>query len=419
MKGLKLSLIVLAATLLAFGLSGMAYAFHSGGVADCAGCHSMHSSAGPNLLINSDASSTCLSCHENANDTGPSSYHVSTAEAKLTSGTAPLQRGPGGDFAWLKKSYAWTAHGEAETEDGQLHGHNIIAADFNYQVDTRNSQAPGGTFSSSQLGCASCHDPHGSGKRFPDGTYGTAASNPGFPTTGSGSTGNVPPAGQAYGTYRILAGPYYAGAAGVTFKGWPIAVSPSSYNRTEAATMTRIAYGAQAANTWGNWCGSCHPAMASGGAGIGTSGHTHPVDDTLGSSTGTPGYNYNKYVMSGDLSGTFPATAPGPYSSLVPFAEATGDMTTLKSHAQTNNSQLGGPGSSDTVVCFSCHRGHASGWAHALRWNTEATFIVNNGAWPADMGRTSIETQGAYYDRPPTMFASYQRSLCNKCHAKD
>jgi hypothetical protein len=29
------------------------------------------------------------------------------------------------------------------------------------------------------------------------------------------------------------------------------------------------------------------------------------------------------------------------------------------------------------------------------------------------------ETNAAYYDRPVTKFATYQRVLCNKCHAKD
>ena len=35
MKGLKVSLVIMAAALLTIGLSGMAYAFHSGGVAEC------------------------------------------------------------------------------------------------------------------------------------------------------------------------------------------------------------------------------------------------------------------------------------------------------------------------------------------------------------------------------------------------
>jgi len=331
----------------------------------------------------------------------------------LVAGTAPKQRGQGGDFAWLKKSYSWTAHNESETEDGSSHGHSIVAAANNYIADTVNTLAPGGTFSSSQLGCGSCHDPHGTGKRLSDGTY----SATGGIKSGSGSTGTIPAAGEAVGIYRLLAGPYYTGAAGVTFKAWPIAVTPSPYNMTEATNQVRVAYGAQAGNTWGQWCGSCHPSMLT--TGIGKSGHTHPVDQTLGGSAGSAGWNYNQYVKTGDMSGTFGGTTPGPYTSLVPFAEATGDITTLTNHAKNDNTYLNGPGSSDTVTCVTCHRAHASGWKHALRWNTETTYIVNNGAYPAEMGRTAIETQGAYYDRPSTVFATYQKSLCNKCHAKD
>jgi cytochrome c553 len=330
----------------------------------------------------------------------------------LTTGTAPLQRNPGGDFAWLKKTYIFTEHGTQTTEDGSLHGHNIIDGDYNYTADLKNIMAPGGTFSASQLSCGSCHDPHGTGKRLPDGTY----SNTGGVLSGSGSTGTIPAAGLAVGTYDILAGPYYTGASGVTFKAWPIAVRPSSYNRTEAVTQTRVAYGASGANTWSQWCGSCHQAMLT--TGIGKSGHTHPVDQALGSSTNSAGYNYNHYVKTGDFSGVFSST-PGPYTSLVPFAEATGDITILTSHAKSDNSYLNGPASSDTVICFSCHRAHTSGWKHALRWNTEETYIVENGAYQADMGRTAAETQGTYYDRPASVFATFQKSLCNKCHAKD
>ena len=59
---------------------GTPQAFHSGGVAECGGCHSMHSpeAGGSFLLIGTDQSSTCLTCHEHAGDTGPRSYHVST-----------------------------------------------------------------------------------------------------------------------------------------------------------------------------------------------------------------------------------------------------------------------------------------------------------------------------------------------------
>jgi hypothetical protein len=59
----------------------------------------------------------------------------------------------------------------------------------------------------------------------------------------------------------------------------------------------------------------------------------------------------------------------------------------------------------------------------------EGEFITYNGQWPGTdttptvlqfaRGRLGAETQAAYYDRPATVFASYQRVLCNKCHAKD
>jgi predicted CXXCH cytochrome family protein len=411
MKTIKLSLVIMAAALLTLGLGGMAYAFHRGGVADCAGCHSMHSPMGVHLLVATDASSTCLTCHESAGDTGPNGFHVSTAQAKLVAGTAPLQRGPAGDFAWLKKTYSYTAHGTAgTTEDGSIHGHNIVAADNGYTApDAVNAAAPGGTFLTSNLGCDSCHDPHGKGRRDSSGAYSTT----GAPIIASGSTGTVPTAG-AVGLYRILAWPGYQ-TAGQNFTSWPIAVAPSSYNRTEAVTQTRVAYGGGAStNGWGAWCGGCHGKIASG---AGLTGHSsHPVDSAIGSAFSN---NYNTYVKSGQMDGSFGAPPTGPYWSLVPYQEATSTITTLAGHAKSDDTVLGGPSSSDEVTCHSCHRSHASGWTHALRWNNETTFIVNNGAFPAEQGRKAIETQGAYYDRSPTVFASFQRSLCNKCHAKD
>ena len=409
MKAVKLGLVIMAVALFTIGVSGMANAFHRGGVAECAGCHSMHSPLGTRLLIGSDASSACLSCHEHAGDTGPSSYHVSTAPADMPALTPPLQRGPGGDFGWLKKSYAWTAHGEAEAETGPSHGHSIVALDKGYDADPVNTISPGGSFAGSALGCQSCHDPHGKGRRDSTGAY----SNTGAPIFTTGSTGTIPTAGLAVGTYRILAGTYYNPGSG-PFGGWPIAVAPSTYNRTEATQQIRIAYGGGgSANGWGKWCGTCHNAIATG---AGLAGHpSHPVDGTLSSTIVT---NYNTYVKSGDMTGT-QATA---YTSLIPFQEGTSAIATLVTHAKSDNTYLIGASTSDEVTCLTCHRAHASGWKHALRWNPDASFIVSNGVYPApadNSGHTPAEAQAAYYDRPPTVFAAYQRSLCNKCHAKD
>ncbi len=396
-------------------------AFHAGGVAECSGCHSMHTpkTGGNFLLVGTDPSSTCLSCHQNAADTGPSSYHISTADGALAAGMAPKQRTPGGDFGWLKKSYTMTIRGTTSTEAGQTHGHSIVAVDAAFTADAGNTTAPGGSFASSQLGCTSCHDPHGRVRRLADGSYVTAANlgQVGAPIVRSGSydTSAAPLAGEAVGVYRLLRG-LGDTVPGATFAGVGIAIAPSSYNRTEAVTQTRVAYGGAGTNTWGNWCASCHQGMHSSG------NYVHPIDESLGSDVANI---YNAYVKSGDLSGL----AASSFNSLVPFAENTGDIATLQLHAKSNDTYLAGPGTSDKVTCLSCHRAHASGWPEALRWNPEGEFMIYNSLFPGTdttptvpqfaRGRVAAETQAAYYDRPVTKFASYQRVLCNKCHAKD
>ena len=429
MKGLKLSLVIMAAALLTIGLGGVAYAFHDGGVAECGGCHAMHTANQNNnfLLIGYDASSTCLSCHEAAANSGPSSFHVSTPSGEVTAGLSPKQRTPGGDFAWLKKTYLLSSSSSGTTNElGETHGHNIVAFDKGYAASTLHTTAPGsaGAFVSSQLGCQSCHDPHGRGRQQSDGTFmAPAAGVSGPPILGSGSYASqgLPPAGLAIGLYRILAYPGYTRASGVTWGAWPIAVAPSTYNQTEATNQVRVAYGSDGNNTWGRWCGTCHNDMT----GHGSVTHVHPVDTALGGGSTNLANIYNQYVKSGDMSGS----ATTSFTSLVPFAEKTGTRLTLAGHAGNTNAFLNGPGNNDEVMCFSCHRGHASAFPSALRWNGEYEMLTINGNYPgtdsptpntrAARSRLMAEYQAGYYDRPASVFATYQRSLCNKCHAMD
>jgi len=415
-KSYKVNLVVAGAGLLTLGLAGSAMAFHSGGVAECAGCHSMHTSkpGGKFLLVGTDQSSTCLSCHEHDGDTGPSSYHISTADSGLGAGMSPLQRTPGGDFGWLKKTYQWTLRTVLQTEAGETHGHNIVAIDKGYVADATNTTAPGGTFTAANLQCNSCHDPHGKFRRDSTGAIVTT----GAPIIGNGSytTSAVPAAGQAVGAYRLLPGAGYTSSTGTTiFPGSPAAVAPSTYNQTEATNQVRVAYGAKTGNgsaTWGQWCSTCHADMHTSSGKL-----VHPVDQNLGSAISGL---YNSYVKSGDMTGTSASS----YLSLVPFAQGTSasDFASLKANASNALATSAGPASSDQVMCLSCHRAHASGFPEMLRWNNEYEFIVSNGAYLStsnSMGRTEDEWKAAYYDRPATNFATYQRGLCNKCHAKD
>ncbi len=396
-----------------------ASAFHSGGVAECEGCHSMHSpaSAGAYLLVGSDQSSAYLTCHASA-DAAPAGYQVMSLGQRI-----PTGRTPGGDFAWLKMSYSYAGYGGVVvTEDGQEHGHNIVAVDFGYVADTRPSHArsPGGSFPAASLACNSCHDPHGKYRRLSDGSIATT----GAPIRGSGSyPGGEPTTSEAVGVYRHLAGVGYStkelGTIG--FPGVPAAKAPSTYNQGEATSQVRVAYGVATTSghaTWGQWCGTCHAAMHSSGNNV------HPVDRELGAIADL----YNSYVRSGDVTGTRASS----FLSLVPFVENTGDYTVLASHASSDLPSSEGPAPSDQVSCLSCHRTHASPFPHKLRWFPDYEFITRRGVYPGSdepcgadacggptFGRTMADWQAAYYDRPATTFATYQRLLCNKCHAKD
>ena len=437
MRGFRLTWFILMAAIAAIGFTGSAYAFHDGGVASCTGCHSMHSSpiGAVHLTIAGDQSSTCLSCHERAGYTGPNGYHISTPASELLLTTDyPKQMTPGGDFGWIRQDFTATAsYGAPVSNLGRERGHNIQAVGNGYTQTDGN--APGGSMSSSDLSCTSCHDPHSRARRIDDGNDSIVyppSTGTYEPITESGSYGGVPPVGEAYGVYRLLGGPNYVNPTNPgPFPGNPAAVVPSTYNKLETtpADQVRVAYGHGTMNgyaTWAQWCATCHPGMHTTSA----SNTVHPVEDTLGAQAAI----YNKYVKTGDLTGTSGTS----FSSLNPFALNTTSVVTLEAASAT----LDGPTSSDRVLCLSCHRAHASAWKYALRWNNEAEFMTLEDAGapvypgvdianPSDpnapfgnegqfnRGYTVAQMTAGYYDRPATTFAVNQRVLCNKCHNKD
>lgn len=369
-------------------LCQMAEAFHSGGTNECQECHIGTGSQ----LTGSDSSSTCLRCHEApARILQPTGYYVATNNANLAAGMPPSQLTPSGDFGYLKKNYFWLSSGHRETSVGERHGHNIVALDYGYDADTTNKVAPGSNYPSNELSCISCHDPHGKIEKDP-------ASN---------------------GAYRMLGGVGYSprSAGGIAFIfDAPVAVSPRVYNRSEAITDTRVAYG----EGMSEWCTNCHARL---GADAGAAHYGHPVGNRANFSQETLA-NYNAYLKSGDLTGRGETS----YTSLAPFEEGTDNRQLLAQHANNDGSYTKGPDYNSNIMCLTCHRAHASGWDQMTRWNMTTDFIIYNGVCPGTdnnspsecaQGRTSIETQRALYDRPPSLYATYQRGLCNKCHARD
>jgi len=419
------ALIALLAALIVSS-AGTAYAFHEGGVGECEGCHAMHSSSGglpvttsKFLLRATDQSSVCLNCHQNAGDTGPTDYHVSTADVAMPAGSPPRQLTPGGDFGWLKKNYIWVPilGAAAVSSPGDAHGHNISAQDYGYYADSYRTSSPGGTYPSAAMGCISCHDPHGKYRRNQDGSTNSS----GAPVRGSGSYASSPEpnSSASVGVYRLLGGVGYypkSMSAGVAFSyNSPLAVAPDTYNRSESTGQTRVAYG----SGMSEWCRNCHTYI-----------HTdatptilkHPAGSGSGGMPPDMRTYYDRYIKSGDLTGAEESA----YLSLVPFEVGTSNAPLLKSIVTSTPTK--GPSSLDgtpAVMCLSCHRAHASGWDKALRWNNTVTAIVHEGKYaqegqpfqPFGQGRSEAEALHAYYDIPASSFATEQTPLCYKCHA--
>jgi hypothetical protein len=438
-KSTKVALAVTSALL----ISAPAFAFHSGGVAECEGCHSMHNSyegaanvtgmpqyqSGPYLLKAQDQSGSCLNCH-NSPDTAPSSYHISTDSSKLVAGVAPVELTPGGDFGWLKKTYNFLIRNTPTTAHGERNGHNIIAADFGFVADSVLTAAPGGSYPAANLACSSCHDPHGKYRRDATG----AISTTGLPIFASGSYQNSinPVAGiSAVGAYRILAGigyqPKSVTGAFSFVNTVPAAVAPSTYNRSEATGQTHVAYG----SGMSEWCANCHTAMLENSFTSGMKGLVHPAGNNA-KLTAAVVSNYNAYVTSGVMTNTDPIKA---YNTLVPFELGTADYTVLKGLAINTDTKDQSAQTTSNVSCLSCHRAHASGFESMARYSLTNEFMtvadaagaaaydgtdgLNGVEGKIHFGKTMAETRTAYYDRPATAFGPYARNLCNKCHAKD
>ena len=320
----------------------------------------------------------------------------------------------------------------------------MVAADFGLVADLALTTAPGGSYAASALSCVSCHDPHSRARLIDtSGTIVTSALGKAvLPIGDSGSYGAAPNSNQAVGVYRLLAPSNYSQTSytiPLPFNANPpVAVAPSAYNRTEATGETRVAYG----TGMSEWCANCHRNIHNDNVNGANTTLIHPAgstalltataNDLAGNSSGTTiAAIYNAYKKSGDLTGT----QAGSYTSMVPFEEGTSNINTLAGHVSTASGfapgTSPGPSGGENVMCLSCHRAHAGGFNSISRWNNLSEFITVAGAWPGtdspngaaavaySNGMNVATYQAAMYDRPATIYAYAQRSLCNKCHAKD
>ena len=358
MKFIKPLLVIMALAVITLAFGGNGLAFHEEGVAYCAGCHTMHNSRdgqpitdtpGGYLLLEGSATSTCLSCH--------------AAYGQFAGGEG---YGGGGDYYWITKDFTWSAHGRTRSSLGDDHGHNVIAPELGLNQDKVLSKAPGGNFSSANLSCASCHDPHGKG----DAAY--------LLRNNANYFGAVFPAA-----------PVMKGLSRRTTSGEDGAVSDTNH----------AAYG----SGMSAWCAACHTTFDDGLA-----AHMHPTNQTMGSEIAQ---NYNQYISTEDPTG---GTKAGAYWEFVPF-ETGQDEATL------DTSSTEGADAGSKVACISCHRAHATAFPDAIRWDNTTELLVES---HPDGGLTDNSTPedklNSYYGTTvETRWGPEQRSLCNKCHAQD
>lgn len=344
-----------------------ALCFHDGGVAACSGCHTMHASqdgqpgpgwtpgGNPGLLKYGNATDTCLRCH--------------AARGQFAGGHG---HGPGGDFHWLTRSFTWaTRAGAVAGSPGHTHGHSLVSPAYALQPDAVLASAPGGTFLANRLGCTSCHDPHGNADfRM---LYGAGP-------------------GPAYGDGARFAfaapAPLARGNAGTTLPGG----GGEENDRRHSVYKSGMSA----------WCANCHLAMH----GDDGTRFTHPTGVALGADIAAV---YNRYVSTVDPDGGGVAVS---YAGLVPFESLGIDLDMVDPSNRTT-----GPSAADHVMCLSCHRAHASPFADAGRWDFAATRLdVDSHPRSGDGGATTDDIANRYYGYA---IANGQRSLCNKCHAKD
>jgi hypothetical protein len=320
-------------SLLPFGLVALlgaaqpASGFHNGGVGSCKACHVMHDShAGsivavmpsgePGLLIEETPSDVCLRCH--ATEEG---------EVLAINPRMPAVENGGGNFIFLLETNLNDApDGASNLIPGEAAGHNLVAPGHALASDSRYSLSPGGTFPAGEMGCTSCHDPHG---------------NANFR--------------HLYGVGPVQGGLTVFSAPAPRAEGFDLDGAAESNNLHTAYQ-----------GGMSDWCGNCHgryhddvqtPVVPGGGAPL-----EHPSDEPLDSEIRD---QYNHYNGDDDPLGGSPATA---YLAALPFEDAT----------STTTSTLG-PGGGSRVMCLTCHRAHASSSPAAGRWDFRVGLLSQDG----------------------------------------
>lgn len=325
-------IIFLFASFLCF--SEVQAGFHDVEILNCKGCHG---------LKKSDPSSVCLHCH--------------AEKFRVLSETGDAYT-PGGDFFWLNNQYG---SGQSFGE-GNSHGHNILAGEFNLQIDALRPSAPNDgkvKYLANWMSCTSCHDPH--------------------QTTASPGQG-----------YRLLGGSgYNGGKKTVEFKfKFPPPVAKPSARDSEDWRPENDANHADYRTGMSEWCSNCHSGYTTNPALSHAAGAKALFKDIA--------QDYNRHD-----------TRQNAFDFIIPFERGIVDDDA------TSNTASAGPNSNSNVMCLSCHRSHASAFSNIGRWDFKVEYLANSPILALAEG-----VHAFYGQSITTRYGRKQKTLCNKCHSK-
>jgi len=183
--------------------------------------------------------------------------------------------------------------------------------------------SPGGTYPASNMGCTSCHDPHGNQN------------------------------------YRFLWGSDSQQSNGYSFVyPAPVAVGLDVENGAPETNSNHVAY----QSGMGMWCANCHQDYVTSKHGGTGSAFRHSTESSF--KTGMAN-QYNLYNGTLDPTGGTNSTA---YLADVPFEDL-----------GSSNSSTFGPSTSSRIMCLSCHRAHGSSGPRSGRWDFNISTLGEDG----------------------------------------
>jgi hypothetical protein len=252
----------------------------------------------------------CLSCHATANG---SVFGYDPL--------APATEHGGGNFIFLlEDNINDRQNGAQQPLAGEAAGHSIVAPGAGLLPDSRYGNAPGGTYPASELGCTSCHDPHGNSN------------------------------------FRMLHGAGGVQGGDYTFS----APAPSAAGVDLSGGVENSANHTAYQGGWAAWCGNCHGADYHE---FGQGHFEHPAEPALAASIRD---RYDAYLGDANPNGGAASTS---YLPEVPFEDPA-----------ATTSGTSGPTTISRLSCISCHRAHATSATASGRWDWNVESLGEDGA---------------------------------------